>query len=42
MDRHAEALAAFAMALAQDPASQQLLQTFTEAAVKSPLEGKFS
>ena len=39
LGRHAEALAAFAAALAQDPKSSQLLAALTEAAMKSPLKG---
>ena len=39
MNRHSEALAAFATAVAHDPGSQQLLQTLIEAGIKSPLEG---
>ena len=39
--RHAEALAAFATGLAQDPKSLQLLAGLVEAAMKSPLKGKY-
>ena len=42
LGRHAEALAAFAAALAQDPKSSQLLAALTEAAMKSPLKGWYS
>ncbi|XP_032226539.2 tetratricopeptide repeat protein 28 isoform X2 [Nematostella vectensis] len=38
MGRHAEALAAFATALAQDEKSPQLLNTLLDAALKSPLK----
>ena len=39
LGRHAEALAAFASALAQDSKSPQLLTALTEATMKSPLKG---
>lgn len=42
MGRHAEALAAFSTALAQDEKSPQLLNTLYDAAMKSPLKGWFS
>ena len=41
LGRHAEALAAFSNGLAQDPKSIQLLAGLIEAAMKSPLKGKF-
>lgn len=40
LGRHADALAAFASGLAQDPKSLQLLVGMVEAAMKSPLRGK--
>lgn len=40
LGRHADALGAFASALAQDDKSPQLLTSLTEAAMKSPLRGK--
>lgn len=40
LGRHADALGAFASALAQDDKSPQLLTSLTEAALKSPLRGK--
>lgn len=40
LGRHADALAAFASGLAQDPKSLQLLVGMIEAAMKSPLRGK--
>lgn len=40
MNRHSEALAAFATAVAHDSSSEQLLQTLIEAGLKSPLQGK--
>jgi hypothetical protein len=40
LGRHAEALAAFSAALAQDEKSPQLLNTLVDAAMKSPLKGK--
>ena len=40
LGRHADALGAFAFALAQDDKSPQLLTSLTEAAMKSPLRGK--
>lgn len=39
LGRHADALAAFASGLAQDPKSLQLLVGMVEAAMKSPLRG---
>lgn len=39
LGRHADALAAFASGLAQDPKSLQLLVGMVEAAMKSPLGG---
>jgi len=42
LGRHADALAAFASGLAQDPKSLQLLVGMVEAAMKSPLRGKTS
>lgn len=39
LGRHAEALAAFSAALAQDEKSPQLLNTLYDAAMKSPLKG---
>ena len=42
LGRHADALGAFASALAQDDKSPQLLTSLTEAAMKSPLRGKYS
>ena len=42
MGRYAEALAAYASALAHDGKSQQLLQALVEAAFKSPLQGNLS
>lgn len=42
LGRHADALAAFASGLAQDPKSLQLLVGMVEAAMKSPLRGKIS
>lgn len=39
-ERHAEALAAFASGLAQEPKSVQLLSGLVESAMKSPLRGK--
>ena len=39
LGRHADALGAFASALAQDDKSPQLLTSLTEAAMKSPLRG---
>lgn len=41
LGRHADALGAFASALAQDDKSPQLLNSLTEAAMKSPLRGKY-
>lgn len=41
MGRHAEALAAYASALAHDEKSQQLLQALVEASLKSNLQGTF-
>lgn len=41
LGRHADALAAFASGLAQDPKSLQLLVGMVEAAMKSPLRGRF-
>lgn len=41
LGRHADALGAFASALAQDDKSPQLLTSLTEAALKSPLRGKY-
>jgi hypothetical protein len=41
MGQHAEGLAAFAGGLAQDPKSGQLLAGLVDAALKSPLKGKF-
>lgn len=41
LGRHADALAAFASGLAQDPKSLQLLVGMVEAAMKSPLRGKY-
>lgn len=41
LGRHADALAAFASGLAQDPKSLQLLVGMVEAAMKSPLRGTF-
>ncbi|XP_063965806.1 tetratricopeptide repeat protein 28-like isoform X1 [Lytechinus pictus] len=41
LGRHADALAAFASGLAQDPKSLQLLAGLVEAAVKSPLKDNF-
>lgn len=41
LGRHADALAAFASGLAQDPKSLQLLVGMVEAAMKSPLRGGF-
>lgn len=40
LGRHADALAAFASGLAQDPKSLQLLVGMVEAAMKSPLRGR--
>ena len=40
LGRHADALGAFASALAQDDKSPQLLTSLTEAAMKSPLRGE--
>lgn len=40
LGRHADALAAFASGLAQDPKSLQLLVGMVEAAMKSPMRGK--
>lgn len=40
LGRHADALAAFASGLAQDPKSLQLLVGMVEAAMKSPLRGE--
>jgi len=40
LGRHADALGAFASALAQDDKSPQLLTSLIEAAMKSPLRGK--
>eukprot|EP00794_Sanderia_malayensis_P018811 gene18811-20707_t len=42
MNRHSEAMAAFATALAHDSASEQLLQTLIEAGLKSPLQATLS
>ena len=42
LGRHADALAAFASGLAQDPKSLQLLVGMVEAAMKSPLRGTVS
>lgn len=42
LGRHADALAAFASGLAQDPKSLQLLVGMVEAAMKSPLRGGFT
>ena len=39
MGRHAEALAAYASALAHDEKSQQLLQALVDASLKSNLQG---
>lgn len=39
LGRHADALAAFASGLAQDPKSLQLLVGMVEAAMKSPMRG---
>ncbi|XP_017365169.1 tetratricopeptide repeat protein 28-like isoform X2 [Cebus imitator] len=41
LGRHADALAAFASGLAQDPKSLQLLVGMVEAAMKSPMRGKY-
>lgn len=41
LGRHADALAAFASGLAQDPKSLQLQGGLIEATLKSPLKGKF-
>ena len=40
LGKEADALAAYAAGLAQDPKSSQLLQTFTEAAAQSGLKGE--
>ena len=40
LGRHADALAAFASGLAQDPKSLQLLAGLVEATIKSPLKGR--
>lgn len=40
LGRHADALAAFASGLAQDPKSLQLLVGMVEAAMKSPMRGE--
>lgn len=40
LGRHADALAAFASGLAQDPKSLQLLVGMVEAAMKSPMRGR--
>uniref|UniRef100_A0A8B9GZS1 Tetratricopeptide repeat protein 28 n=1 Tax=Astyanax mexicanus TaxID=7994 RepID=A0A8B9GZS1_ASTMX len=42
LGRHADALAAFASGLAQDPKSLQLLVGMVEAAMKSPLRGAYA
>jgi hypothetical protein len=41
LGRHADALAAFASGLAQDPKSLQLLVGMVEAAMKSPMRGRW-
>jgi hypothetical protein len=41
LNREAEALAAYASGLAEDPKNAQLLATFTQAAAQSSLKGEF-